>query len=410
MYPRAATAPAEAGALFELAERALGAATAREADAANATVRETMIAWLSTGSGTLAAALAAAPSAAVARHLARELDAAWVAALPVRGRGPRGHAVRLAHRRRRRGRSRAADPRDVPGTLPAADALAAILREHGALAGNRSFALANVLVAADALDVAQLPALHAWRTLRDATEPGAVVPPRALAPAPIAVASAREAVHLRFLVGSALARRGADLLATAGVRGWGMPFTRELARQLHQDGVSVLAIPRAPARPVPAVRIGRVAQREVGAQVFVGNALRRIRAAVGEPVATISAHRASDAACGGELRLSLSSPLDAREAEGFRCPLYPDDAPRRGRVDARRPAARLPGDRHAGDPGRARRTAIPRRDCRCCSSPRDRCRRRPRRCSERMRWRRGVRRWRCAAPVSLRAASRARRR
>lgn len=323
-YPGAATAPAAAGALFELAEGALGAATAREADAANAAIRETMIAWLRTGSGTLAAALAAAPSASVARHLGRELDAAWVAAVP----GESGNLavtlfalpiVVVA------AVERAADPRDVPGALPAPEALAAILREQGALAGNRSFALANALVAADALDVAQLPALHAWRTLRDAADPGAVVPPRALAPAPIAVAAAREAVHLRFLVGSALARRGADLLAAADVRGWGMPFTRELARQLHQDGVSVLAMPRAPARPVPAVRIGRVAQREVGAQVFVGNALRRMRGAVGEPVATLSAHRTSDAACGGELRLSLSSPLDAREAEGFRCPLYPDD-------------------------------------------------------------------------------------
>ena len=31
------------------------------------------------------------------------------------------------------------------------------------------------------------------------------------------------------------------------------------------------------------------------------------------------------AATGGELRLSLSSPLEPREAEGFRCPLHPLD-------------------------------------------------------------------------------------
>ena len=46
---------------------------------------------------------------------------------------------------------------------------------------------------------------------------------------------------------------------------------------------------------------------------------------MGEPVAVISAHRAPDAPLGGELRLSLSSPFEPREAEGFRCPLDPLD-------------------------------------------------------------------------------------
>jgi hypothetical protein len=63
----------------------------------------------------------------------------------------------------------------------------------------------------------------------------------------------------------------------------------------------------------------------VSAQLFASNAIRKLRAAVGEPAAVISAHRAIDSATGGELRLSLSSVFDAREAEGFRCPLYPAD-------------------------------------------------------------------------------------
>jgi len=87
----------------------------------------------------------------------------------------------------------------------------------------------------------------------------------------------------------------------------------------------VLALPRAPQRLLPAVQQGRAAQREVSAQIFVGNALRRLRAAVGEPSAVISAHRAPAAPGGGELRLSLSSPFEPRDAEGFRCPLYPPD-------------------------------------------------------------------------------------
>jgi len=63
----------------------------------------------------------------------------------------------------------------------------------------------------------------------------------------------------------------------------------------------------------------------VGAQLFASNAIRTLRAQVGEPVAVISAHRAAAAPGGGELRLSLSSPFDPRQAEGFRCPLFATD-------------------------------------------------------------------------------------
>ena len=65
----------------------------------------------------------------------------------------------------------------------------------------------------------------------------------------------------------------------------------------------------------------------MSAQLFASNALRNFRASVGEPVAVISAHRAPDAASGGELRVSLSSPLDPGQAEGYRCPLYRADQP-----------------------------------------------------------------------------------
>ena len=104
-----------------------------------------------------------------------------------------------------------------------------------------------------------------------------------------------------------------------------MPLAKELARQLAVPRVSVLALPRAPQTPPAALQQGRVAQREVGAQLFASNAIRRLRAAVGEPSAVISAHRSVAAPGGGELRLSLSSPFDPRQAEGFRCPLFPTD-------------------------------------------------------------------------------------
>jgi hypothetical protein len=85
--------------------------------------------------------------------------------------------------------------------------------------------------------------------------------------------------------------------------------------------VTVLALPRPPQRLVPAVASGRAAQRDIALQLFVGNALRRMRSRVGEPVAVLGAHCAADAPGGGELRLALSSPFAPREAEGFRYPL-----------------------------------------------------------------------------------------
>jgi hypothetical protein len=212
-----------------------------------------------------------------------------------------------------------------PGTLPDPERLAWILREHGALAGNRTFALADALVGVDALDLSRLPGLLAAHRLPDTLAPGTTPPVRAPSPVPVAFAAGHENVHLRFLAGIAMAKPGANLLRDANVGAWGVPLTRELSRQVGASGASVLALPRAPQRPLPAVAQGRSAQREVGAQVFASNAIRKLRAAFGEPVAVISAHRAPDAPGGGELRLSLSSPFAPREAEGFRCPLYPLD-------------------------------------------------------------------------------------
>ncbi len=277
------------------------------------------------GDGTqLAALLAGAPSVAIARHLWRLLDAAWRDAA---AEGEAGLAITVfaipvvvvA------GLEAARGERTLSAVLAAPERLGAILREHRALAGNQSFALANVLVGAEAIDLPALPGLLRWRRLPDARAGAAALPERALAPAPLSLAAGSEAVHLRFLVGSALARPGADLLADTRVGAWGLPLAQELSRQLGDGVATVLALPRAPQGPLPAVWQGRLAQREAAAQIFAGNALRKLRGSVGEPTAIISAHRAADAAQGGELRLSLSSPFEPREAEGFRCPLYPQD-------------------------------------------------------------------------------------
>jgi len=269
----------------------------------------------------LAGLTAAAPSRAIARHLWRRLVAAWDEAA---ANGPDTVSATLfampvvivA------GQSGAGPETRLEGVLPDSARLCAILLEHGALGGNRSFGLASVLAAPDAIDVPRLPELLTWTQIGGEISAAS----RAIEPAPIQVAGGEQAVHLRFLIGTALAAPGASLLADARVGSWGVPFAQEIARQLATPGISVLALPRTPRSPLLALQEGRAAQREVGAQLFASNAIRRLRASVGEPAAVISAHRCPMAPGGGELRLSLSSAFDTRQAEGFRCPLFPSDS------------------------------------------------------------------------------------
>lgn len=317
-FPAAAAAPEHAGQLHALAA-ASQAANAQDAAARDATLTAALAGLLSPGQGErLAAVFATAPSVAVYRHLWRILEQCERAAM---ARGPLGVTLFALPLIIIAGiESEGIVKATLPCVLDNATALASLMREHAALAGNQSFALANVLVGPAAIDLDRLPELLAWRAL-----PAEPSPARAFEPAPIALSSGPESVHLRFLPGNAIAAPGADLLASDKVGGWGMPFTQSLGRQLAATGTSVLALPRAPHSLLRALWQGRVAQRETGAHLFAANAIRKLRATVGEPTAVISAHRAPDASGGGEVRLSLSSPFDPKAAEGFRCPLYPLD-------------------------------------------------------------------------------------
>ena len=310
--------------LHWLAEESLAAATAAEAIRHDAAIGSLLRAALDNRDGAaLAAIFESAPSSPIYRHLWRELSraeavsdagamAVTVFALPL---------TILAGRENDDGASVT-----LPCVLRNASEITRLLREHGALEGNEAFVLANTLVSTDAIDIRNLPSIHAWRELSN----DSIVrmkEPRAFAPAPIVVGVQDPRVHLRFIVGAAIAARGADLVAGNGIGRWAMPLTRFLGRALAHEGVTLLILPQAPKRLCAAVQQGRAAQREVSAQLFASNALRKFRASVGEPVAVISAHRAPDAMSGGELRVSLSSPLDPGQAEGYRCPLYRADQP-----------------------------------------------------------------------------------
>ena len=204
--------------------------------------------------------------------------------------------------------------------LPEPRALEQLLRDAHEFGGVQAFSLSTALVGVDAIDVATLPEHVARLAIADSD--GGSQPPVDLAPAPMVVHGGNERVHLRFVPAAVLTAPGSDPLEGSAIAAWGIALAQALAHQLHVEGLSLLALPRPLQRLVPAVQAGRSVQREVAAQVFASNAIRQLRAAVGEPTAIISAHRAADAPMGGELRLSLSSVFAPREAEGFRCPLY----------------------------------------------------------------------------------------
>ncbi len=306
--------------LFNMAEASLAASSIARSDEIDRALVMALAQRLLAGEGSfLADLVAAAPSAQIARHLWRRLGDAWREASCGQP-GDRLNATLFAIPLVLVAAGKDADA-EIAGVLRDSASVATVLREHRALGGNQTFALAASLVASDAFDLTRLAQLLAWQ--RQAADGG--VDRLDWQPTPIATQAGQEGVHLRFLVGVALAAPGAEVLRETDNGPWAMALAQELARQLAGPGYSVLALPRAAQPPLAALQQGRAAQRDIGAQLFASNAIRRLRASVGEPSAVISAHRCAAAPGGGELRLSLSSPFDPRRAEGFRCPLFAGD-------------------------------------------------------------------------------------
>jgi hypothetical protein len=319
-YP--ASTDARYAPLFALAASSLAQTSTARADEIDAGITAQLALRLEENDGVaLAELLDAAPSVAIARHLWRRLIDAWrVTSRPAESEQVAAtlFAIPIV--------IVAGNP--TPSTLPPVDGVLidvvridAILREHGAIGGSQTFALSGALAGIDAVGVTRLPTLLRWQ--REALAVTSLA--RDLAPAPIALQAGQEAAFLRFIVGTALSAPNVDLLAATNPKGWALPLAQELARQLAVPGATILALPGAPAAPPVALQQGRAAQRAVGAQLFASNAIRRLRASVGEPCAVISAHRCPSAPGSGELRLSLSSTFDPRQAEGFRCPLFPTE-------------------------------------------------------------------------------------
>ncbi len=256
--------------------------------------------------------IARAPSHAVLRHITRMLASAHVEAGHAHGDAALPStvfAIPLVIV------AANGSPVNVPGALPNIAEFTALMKANDALRGNENFVLSNALAPASALALEKLPATLDWWSAASGT-------PIAIEKASLPVPANQESVFLRFLVGTALAGPGVDLLTANDTGKWGMPFTQTFAKQLGGGSLSLLAMPRPPRSPLAALMQGRAAQREVSLQLFATNAIRKFRASVGEPEAVISAHRT---ASGGEVRLSLSNPFDEKGAEGFRAELQATD-------------------------------------------------------------------------------------
>ena len=209
----------------------------------------------------------------------------------------------------------------LPGVLSDVGALSGLLQQTGALGASRSFGFSNALASLETLERLPPSTVREWRTgaLPDAA-------PRAIAPEPVAVRSGEE-VHLRFLLGAAVSPATApSVIETAAhIGAWGRQLARAVGDQLATQGVDCLVLPRPPAGLLRAAASGRRAQLATALDLFLSNAIRRTRAAAGEPSLVVSVHRGEDT--GAELRVSVSAVLDDALLEGFRWPLHPLDDP-----------------------------------------------------------------------------------
>ncbi len=299
--------------LIDLALASLAAELGVIQEKRDTELRERLAELLLSGDVTkIADALAHAPSHAVQRHITRTLVGAHADAGRARGDvalPSTVFAIPVVIVAANSG------PVNVPGALPSIDEITTLMKANGALRGNENFVLSNALAPASAFALEKLPASLDWWSAASGT-------PIAIEKASLPVPANQESVFLRFLVGTALAGPGVDLLTANDTGKWGMPFTQTIAKQLGGGTLSLLALPRPPRSPLAALMQGRAAQREVSLQLFATNAIRKFRSSVGEPEAVISSHRTPD---GGEVRLSLSNPFDEKGAEGFRAELQPTD-------------------------------------------------------------------------------------
>lgn len=208
-------------------------------------------------------------------------------------------------------------PLVLPGVLPDTAEVQKLFELHGALGAMKNFGFGSALVGASELAALKPSAIHRYAHASGEES----LPPLDLPPDDIRIAGSDEEVHLRFLTGVCVTAADAPgFTETAGnIGAWGMPFTRALAAQLGQPGLSLLPIPRPPMSYLQALQAGQFSARELGFQLFLSTALRKFRSRVGEAQALVTA------CADGSVRIRLSSPFDAALSPEYVWELQPGD-------------------------------------------------------------------------------------
>jgi hypothetical protein len=196
--------------------------------------------------------------------------------------------------------------------LPDVAELARVLEANGVFGGSRNLGLGNALVSIETLERLRPSEILEW------SQSPAV---RDVPPAEIHVARGLEEVHVRLLLGASVAAADAPGIVETGsnIGVWGTPALRAMTAQLATAGVQILPMPRPPSGVYSAAYAGRRSGVEAAFNLFMSNGVRRFRSIVGDPHVTLSSH------AGGELRVTLSNPLEDTLVEGFRWPLHPAD-------------------------------------------------------------------------------------
>ena len=201
---------------------------------------------------------------------------------------------------------------ELPCVLPDVSELARTLEQNGAFGASRNLGFSNALCSIETLEALKPSQVLEWAN---------TVEPKVVPPAPIRITRGLEEVHVRFLVGAAIAPAHApDVVETgSNISAWGTPALRAMGAQLATSGIQILPMPRPPAGLYTAAYQGRRAGIETAFHLFMSNAVRRIRMAVGDPRIALSSHES------GDVPVTLTTILDDTFVEGFRWPLHPAD-------------------------------------------------------------------------------------